>query len=180
VIALIGFGLDLIVSGIQKHQAASIIGGAFMAAVGAIAPVLVLTRVLETGLRRAIPGAEPPAIEVALDRTRYAAGDDVTGHVKVTRAGHCRKLDVTLRCRDRTADYEGTSRTGTSAALATGELRAPAEHPFTLTLPAGAPISYADRPVEIWWEIGARCDLLGSDVHVATRIEVAVGDRVAA
>jgi|GEM_PF-2809978 len=178
--ALIGFGVDLIVKGVHAHKAAEIAGGGFLAACGAVVPAVILGKLLQGGLRRAVPGAEPPAFELALDRPRYAPGDQVTGHVKVSRAGRLRKLTVSLRCHDKTLDYSGSSYTPAGVAVASGEVPAPTEYPFTLTLPADAPPSYSDGLAEIWWQVEARADVIGSDVRSVARIDVASGTRVAA
>jgi hypothetical protein len=87
---------------------------------------------------------------------------------------------VWLKCCDHTIDYKGTSWSTATEPLATGELPAPTDYTFTLTLPAAAPICYSDGGVGIWWEVEARCDVFGTDVRAVTRLDVAVSDRVPA
>ena len=123
-------------------------------------------------LRRAMPGAPPPAIGVELQRTQVAPGETLGGHVKVSESGRARRLTVALCCRDRTADYVGTSQQVGLQTLASGALTAPAELPFTIAVPPEAPPSYSAGAISIWWEVEARCDVFGSDVKARAQVEV--------
>ena len=110
---------------------------------------------------------------MTIPRTQFAPGDSVSGRVDVTESGHARKLEVSLHCCDRTADYQGISWSATAAPLATGELTAPSSHSFSIQVPADAPSTFdAGAGASIWWEVDARCDVLGSDVHATQQIQV--------
>ena len=173
-LAVIVGGIVLIANGISSHHGGEIAGGVFLVASGALVPVWVGAKLFEPVLRRHLPGATPPTIQLELDKARVAPGEQVSGHVRVLTAGHTRALDVSLRCRDSSTDYKGTSWSTTTATLATGELPAPTEYTFTLALPPDAPPTYASAGVAVWWEVDARCDLLGTDQHAISRIEVAL------
>jgi hypothetical protein len=111
-------------------------------------------------------------IRVTPERATYVAGEQVSGRVEVVEGGEVRKLDVSLRCRDSTLSYQGTSWSATSAPLATGELTPPATYSFSIALPADAAPTFNGEVGEIWWELDARCDVPGKDVHATTKITV--------
>ena len=175
-LVLVVGGIVLIVKGVRDHSAGDLIGGSFLVVIGAAVPAVLGGTLVEVLLRRMIPGHKPPAVTISVDQTRVVPGGHLAGRVKVTESGHVRRLGVALRCHDRTPDYKGTSMTIGDQTLATGELTAANEFPFTLALPPDAPPSYSTGTgIEIWWEVGAHCNVFGPDVHCATKVEVALG-----
>jgi hypothetical protein len=171
---LLVVGIVLLSNGISQHKTPSIVGGAFMTAVGGILPAFLLFLGLQRAARGAVPGLKPPKINLTIDKSGFAPGDTVAGRVDIVEAGHVRSLDVSLACHDRTSDYQGVSFTGAASSLAQGELAPPASYAFSLTLPADAPVTYGGDGARIWWVLDARCNVLGSDEHVSQEITVRV------
>lgn len=174
-VAFLVIGIVLLIHGINRHNGGSIAGGAFLTAIGAIVPVMLLYFGLQRAARSAMPGLKPPKVTVTVDKPQLRAGDTVAGRVDITEAGHVRKLDVSLVCHDKTSDYQGVSFTSEPSMLAEGELAPPASYPFSIAIPADAPISYSGYGASIWWVVDARCDVLGTDEHVTHQIEVVSG-----
>src|SRR5206468_560258 len=77
--------------------------------------------------------------------------------------------------RARSPNYQGTSLRIPGPALQRGPLAAGASFDFSVALPADAAPAYQDGGTEIWWELEARCDLPGSDVHQVARVIIAEG-----
>jgi hypothetical protein len=171
-IAWLVAGIVLLVHGISMHNGGAIAGGAFLTAIGAIAPGILLYFAVQKTARSAIPGLKPPKVTVTIDRTEFAPGDTVSGRVDIVEEGHLRELDIALVCHDSTSDYQGVSFTTARSRLAEGALAPPESYPFSISIPADAPISYSADGAKIWWLVDARCDVLGTDEHVTAQIEV--------
>jgi hypothetical protein len=170
---LLAFGIALLVDGITHHKPAELVGGAFMSAIGGALPVYLVFLVLQRTARGAAPALAPPKIDLVLASERAAPGGQVAGRVDVIQSGRVRKLELTLSCRDSTSSYKGVSWTSPPTTLATGALAAPSSYSFSVSLPPDAPPTFAAGGASIWWEVDVCCDVIGTDVHVAKRIEVA-------
>jgi hypothetical protein len=170
---LLGLGIYLLAKGISDHKTGEIIGGAFLAVIGGIVPACLIVLGLQKAARSSVPGLAPPTITLTLASGQFSPGDQVAGRVDVTESGRVRKLEVLLRCHDSTPSYKGISWSTASSPLATGSVAAPASYSFSVALPADAPPTFSNGGASIWWDVDARCDVVGSDVHVAHQIEVA-------
>ncbi len=170
---LLGAGIYLMVKGISDHKTGQIIGGAFLAVIGGIVPAFLVVLGLQKAARSTVPGLAPPKIAVTLTSEQFSPGDQVTGRVDVTESGRLRKLEVLLRCHDSGPSYKGISWSTASSPLATGALAAPASYSFSIRVPHDAPPTFSLGGATIWWDVDARCDVIGSDLHVPQRIEVA-------
>ncbi len=170
---LLGLGIYLLVKGISDHNTGAIIGGVFLTVIGGIVPVFLLVLGLQKAARSSVPGLAPPKVTLTLASAQFSPGDQVAGRVDVTESGRVRTLEVLLRCHDSTLSYKGISFSTASSPLATGSLAAPASYSFSVALPADAPPTFSSGGASIWWDVDARCDVVGSDVHVAQQIEVA-------
>jgi hypothetical protein len=133
---------------------------------------------LQRLVRGAAPGLAPPKIELSLASANASPGAQIGGRVDVTQSGRVRRLEVTLSCHDRSPSYKGVSWTSPAITLASGELAAPGSYSFSIPLPSDAAPTFSTGDASIWWEVDARCDVVGTDVHATRQIEVAAPARV--
>jgi hypothetical protein len=171
-------GVALIVDGITHHKTAELVGGGFMAAIGGALPVYLAFLLLQRIARGAAPGLAPPKIDLVLVSERSAPGSQVAGRVDVIQSGRVRTLEVTLACHDSSFSYKGVSWSSPATAIASGQLSAPGSYSFSIQLPPDAPPTFSFGGAAIWWEVDARCDVIGTDVHATKRIDVATPARV--
>jgi len=116
-----------------------------------------------------------PRLELQVDREQYAPGETVTGNVTVAEGGRSRKLEVSLRYREKAEDdYEHTAVTLPGGELHTGDLVEGASYPFAIALPGDALPGYASAHGELHWELEARSDELGVDTRECRRVVVSV------
>jgi hypothetical protein len=167
-------GIITLIHGIHRHNSGTIVGGAILTALGAIAPAIGVYAVVQKAARSTVPALKPPKIALTIEKSGFAPGDAVAGRVDIVEAGHVRSLDVSLACHDRTSDYEGVSFMGAASTLAQGELAPPASYAFSVTIPADAPVTYGGNGARIWWVLDARCNVLGTDEHASQEITVRV------
>ncbi len=112
-------------------------------------------------------------IEVELPRTRYRAGEQLSGRVLVHERGEVRSLEVTVRYEERSLDFGHTWVELRSGSLHAGDLPSGAAVPFTVALPPEALPECVSPFGELAWEVEARADVPGRpDAHHAVAIDV--------
>ncbi len=116
-------------------------------------------------------------IEVELPRTRFDAGEQVSGRVLVHERGEVRSLEVVVRYAERTEDFVHTWVELRSGSLHAGDLPAGAALPFTISLPPQALPECLSPFGELAWEVEARADVPGGrDAHHTVGIDVLPAD----
>jgi hypothetical protein len=110
-------------------------------------------------------------LELELEATRVAAGERVTGRVRVLEGGPSRSLSVTLSFHERTRDYSATPMS-TGTVVHDGELAGGQAFDFAFILPPDAPPSFRGGQSELWWELEAHSDERGLDTFARRRVEV--------
>ena len=113
------------------------------------------------------------SLVLELERERYQPGDWIRGAVVVQQGGPARTLEVFVLYQERTEDYTEAGLTGRTGPLHRGDLVAGARLPFALQLPPDAPPPYRSRWGELYWEVDAKADRFGADLHARRRIVVA-------
>lgn len=117
-------------------------------------------------------------LAIALDRPGpQAPGTAITGRVEVHEGGSARALAVTLVRTERSPDY-AADRVVARQVLAAGELAPASSHPFSLTVPDGAPPAVRSTHGALGWEVQAHADRRGRDVHEARPVDVGAPDTV--
>jgi Protein of unknown function (DUF2510) len=112
-------------------------------------------------------------IEVELARTRYRAGEELSGRVLVHERGEVRSLEVTVRYAEHSTDFGHTWVELRSGSLHAGDLPAGAAVPFAIALPPQALPECVSPFGELAWEVEARADVPGGrDAHHSVAIDV--------
>lgn len=101
----------------------------------------------------------------------YGPGDRVPGAVVVLRGGKARKLVVSLVYRERSPDYTYAAIEASACTLHSGHLETGARFDFAVDMPADALPGQQLAHGETYWEVAARCDRRGWDVHASARLD---------
>lgn len=122
--------------------------------------------------RAARATAEPLALDLRLERARFAPGETVRGSVLVVEGeGGRGEVRIALSFRERSTEYEAVAASVPGDAL-TVELSPGSSHPFSIRLPEDARPSYVAPHGGMWWTVDATAGEHG-DAQVASRgIEV--------
>lgn len=119
-------------------------------------------------------------LDLTLDRSEVAPGEEVTGVVEVRSSGACRALNVALRFVEQSVARRSIGREVVTE-LARGDLVAGDRYPFALTMPADALPWTATDYLVLLWEVQAWADLpLAVDPSASEPIHVILPDRPAA
>ena len=115
------------------------------------------------------------ALELA--RGTYAAGEQVSGTVRVLEAAKGRELTLALEYRDWTSDYRAVNRSvALPGPLHVGDLEDGASFPFSVRLPEDALPEQYGRFGAASWGVHAQLERSGPDFHAWHQFEL--GQRV--
>jgi hypothetical protein len=110
-------------------------------------------------------------LSLEFDREAVAAGEAVTGRVRILEGGASRSLTLTVSFCERSPSFL-TVASADSGVIHEGDLATGGAVDFRFALPASAPPTVRGRHGELFWQLEAVSDEPGLDTRVARPFEV--------
>lgn len=111
-------------------------------------------------------------LELKLGDRPFVAGGRVSGTVTLHEPGRFRDVEVCVNLREECSGRTVNALSFRSGPLHSGPLDAGSSHAFEVPVPEGVPASVTGKHGKLVWEVDARAEQFGRDVHARERIYI--------